>query len=239
MNKILVLRAFDKAEEELFEKGILKPSLTQIATELSQYIEEQKKFTLGERSLRIYRGDAIKLEKEEKDINIKQLVVVNALCEYLGFDNYPSFVQNLGTNNIKTTQIPSIEKMSISLKIAIVISALLILSFFIYNYTHRQRWMYWEGNHYTEINFDSKKYADGQIKLYNEENILHLKKVEVNCDTIFFNADKSVKFWYGRNKSKELEYFTYPGLHPQTGKTLRPITNYMINKWICENDKDE
>lgn len=235
MNKILVLRAFDKAEEELCEKGILKPSLTQIATELSQYIEERKKFTLGERSLRIYRGDAIKLEKEEKDINIKQFVVVNALCEYLGFNDYPSFVQNLGTNNIQTTQIPSIEKMSISLKIAIIISALLILSFFIYNYTHRQRWMHWEGNHYTEINFDSKKYANGQIKLYNEENILHLKKVEVNCDTIFFNADKSVKFWYGRNKSKELEYFTYPGLHPQTGKTLRPITNYMINKWICNS----
>jgi len=42
-----------------------------------------------------------------------------------------------------------------------------------------------------------------------------------------------VKIWYGRNIKKELEFFTSLGLHPETGKTLDPITDYMIKKYAC------
>ena len=31
-----------------------------------------------------------------------------------------------------------------------------------------------------------------------------------------------------------LQYFTALGLHPETGKTLKPITQYMIDKYICD-----
>jgi len=239
MNKFLVLKSFDKAKQELNKKGVIRPSLTQLACELSEYIEEQEKITLGERSLRVYRNEAIKIKNEESDINIKQLAVVNALCDYLGFDNYQSFVESTLINETQKKRPYSNEKILVYLKTVIGISALLVVFFFTYTYIHRQRWMLWQEDQYTEINFDSKKYAAGQIKLYNEESILHLKKVEVTCDTIFFNTNKSVRFWYGRNKSKELEYFTYPGLHPQTGKTLRPITTYMIDKWICNSHTPE
>ena len=45
--------------------------------------------------------------------------------------------------------------------------------------------------------------------------------------------DGSERLWYGKNKNKELEYFTAFGKHPETGKTLKPITKYMIAKYIC------
>ena len=37
---------------------------------------------------------------------------------------------------------------------------------------------------------------------------------------------------YGKNAAKEYEYFTHPGLHPETGKTLKPISRYIIKKYI-------
>ncbi|MEP3970050.1 MAG: hypothetical protein ABJM08_13630 [Nonlabens sp.] len=39
MNKILIMHAFAKAEQEIKNKGIIKPSLTEKATEISNYLE--------------------------------------------------------------------------------------------------------------------------------------------------------------------------------------------------------
>lgn len=102
-----------------------------------------------------------------------------------------------------------------------------------YNYITRQRWMVWQEDHYIEVSFDSETYNMNQLKFYKEDRVLHFREVNVSCDTIFFNDDGSVKFWYGKNTNKKLEYFTALGLHPETGKTLKPITQYMINTHIC------
>ena len=50
---------------------------------------------------------------------------------------------------------------------------------------------------------------------------------------IFTSKKGDVKIWYGKNIVKELEYFSLLGVHPETGKTLKPITEYMIKKHIC------
>jgi hypothetical protein len=52
----------------------------------------------------------------------------------------------------------------------------------------------------------------------------------VTCEIIFFNSDKSAGFWYGKNKNHQLEYFTDLVLHPETSKTLKTISAYMIKK---------
>ncbi len=94
--------------------------------------------------------------------------------------------------------------------------------------------MVWEKSQYVEVKFDTKKYSLGQIKLYNEDRVKHFKKVDVDCNTEFFDSNEKVKIWYGKNKKKTLEYFSALGLHPETSKTLNPITPYMIRKYICE-----
>ena len=93
--------------------------------------------------------------------------------------------------------------------------------------------MVWNEDHYVEVNFDVRTYDVKQIKAFKEERITYFKKVTPACDYSFFNDNGSVRIWYGKNPEKELEYFTALGLHPETGITLKPITQYMINKHIC------
>lgn len=43
-----------------------------------------------------------------------------------------------------------------------------------------------------------------------------------------------VKFGTDKHIMGKLEYFTSLGLHQETGKTLKTITKYMINEYICD-----
>ena len=94
--------------------------------------------------------------------------------------------------------------------------------------------MIWDNDHYVEVKFDIEKYNISQLKYYKEERIKFFKRIEPDCNYEFFSSDGSVMVWYGKNAKKELQYFTDYGLHPETGKTLKPITDYMINKYICD-----
>ncbi|WP_422104633.1 hypothetical protein [Winogradskyella sp.] len=118
------------------------------------------------------------------------------------------------------------------LLITILIAGILIIipSF------NSQRWMIWQEDHYVEVKFDLEKYSISQLKLYKEERIEKFKKINPDCKYEFFNKDGSVRVWYGKNIKKELQFFTDYGLHPETGKTLKPITDYMINKYLCNNE---
>ncbi len=93
--------------------------------------------------------------------------------------------------------------------------------------------MIWQHDHYEEVDFDTEKYKVNQLKILKEERIDFFKKVTPTCDYSFFNKDGSRRIWYGKNRNKDLEYFTALGLHPQTGKTLKPITKYIIDKYLC------
>lgn len=230
-----MVHAFAKAEQEIKKTGVKNPSLTQKATELSDYLGQKGDTVLGEKSLRIYRNEALKLSNEDEDISIKQIPVIEGLCNYLGYDNYQDFTKKMTSKSAETkpSSTKKVVKIAPVVKVVTVAVAIGILSLLLYNYTHRQRWMIWQEDHYVEVDFDAKKYGVNQLKLYKEDRISSFKKVEVTCDTTFFNDDGSPRFWYGKNKNKELELFTNLGLHPETGKTLKPITGYMIEKYVC------
>ena len=245
MNKDLILSAFAKAEQEMQKRGVIEPSLTQMATVLSDFVEQQHGFCLGEKSFRIYRGNAEKLAGKSQDIGIKQVAVINGLCDYLGYDSYQDFLKGqlvkgqmvkgemVVTPEVITPKSHKKKGATLFLKMVILTTLLGFASLFIYKYVNRQRRMVWQENHYVEVDFDAKRYELKQLKIYKEDRILAFKKVAVNCNTTFFNNDGSVRYWYGKNKNKELEYFTDLGLHPETGKTLKPITSYMIDKHVC------
>jgi len=90
-----------------------------------------------------------------------------------------------------------------------------------------------EGTHYVEASFDAEKIKTGDLKVYKAERIESFEQLDPSCETQFFNEDGSAKVWYVKNKDGKLEYFSSYGLHPKTGKALRPITQYMIGKYIC------
>lgn len=243
MHKKLIIDAFEKTKVLEEKKGIKKPSKSHIANTISDYFENEIHVVLGSRSLINYYNEAIALTHENEDIKIAQGDVINGLCKYLGYEDYQHFNEDtkkieITPNNILVTQKikPITKNVLKSNKMAILgVFILLIISstFTSYILKDTTRWMVWDNDHYKEVEFDIEKYNINQLKIYNEERIQRFKKVTVSCSTRFFSKAKNPIIWYGKNEHKKQEYFSSLGLHPETGKTLKPITKYIINKYVC------
>lgn len=94
--------------------------------------------------------------------------------------------------------------------------------------------MQWQKDHYEMV--DCKVVNQG-IATVNEVvpingREFNLKKIEVNKKTLFFkNGNPQV--WYSKIKGK-MHYFNANGNNPETGKPLKPITEYMIKKYVLK-----
>jgi hypothetical protein len=218
MYNTLLLKAFEKAESEIQSN---KP--THSAQHLSDFIQEQSGEPYGEKSLRTHYSTA----KKGEDIDLKKFVA-NALSVYLGYNSFEDFVKAQPSKPVEPSGMPPRYKWAIA-------GLLFILLFVAISYLqfNKQRWMVWQENHYVEVKFDEKLLQEGKLKLYNEDRINNLKKIDANCDTRYRSHDGSALVWYGKNPGGELQYFTAPGLHPETGKTLRELSKYMFDKYAC------
>jgi hypothetical protein len=251
MHKKLIIEAFKKAKKERKEKGENIPSAVHMAEDLSEFVKSIENFSLGERSFRDYRRDSEALIDNNKDINIKQLRVINGLCKYLGYGNYmdykvknPILLDNIkfvGIDDVNEENLTSIKKDISNFlkknKIIIITSSVIIIIVFIMTSINQQRWMVWDNNQYLEVKFDAKKHNLGQLKIYKEERIKYFRKIEPSCEVEYFDERGDVRIWYGKNLNDKLEIFTSFGLHPRTGKTLKPISKYMVDKYFCSKDK--
>lgn len=99
-----------------------------------------------------------------------------------------------------------------------------------------QNCMVWVKNHYEAADYEVLK-DTAQVRPFNQDLLDNFKKITV-CDTTTFfkngDIDKPV-IWYGKAPDKKkYEYFNQPGLHPETGKTLKPISKYIIDKYILK-----
>jgi hypothetical protein len=92
--------------------------------------------------------------------------------------------------------------------------------------------MQWNTNHYEEVVCEGNKIGFANINpiFERDEKLLDFKKIEV-CDTTIFFKDNQPIIWYIK-QNNECEYFNGPGLHPITNKPLRPITQYIIDKYV-------
>ena len=238
MHNKLILEAFVKAEKEEIKETGLSVSNHKLSVRISDTLLNNFKCSFGDKSLRILYNEA-KKNKDNKVV-IKQQIVINSLCKYLGYEDYIDFVENnldVKKNNSlhykKLQPTDRVLKVIKSNKIAVVLSIILlaILVGFSFN---KQRWMVWDNNKYVEVKFDTEKYNIGQLKIYKAERIKFFKKIEPNCSVKYFEENGKAKIWYGKNLNGKLEIFTSLGLHPLTGKTLKPISHYMIDKYICK-----
>ena len=129
-------------------------------------------------------------------------------------------------------------KSTISKRIALGVLALFALGSLSYgiksNFFPNKNCMVWVKNHYQAVEYDKVKDTADAIPL-NQYVLDNFKKIAVSDTTTFFkNGDYNRPLvWYGKSSNKkEYEYFNQPGLHPETGKTLKPISRYIIKKYI-------
>lgn len=238
MHNDLILLAFEKSINSLEEKQAVAPSKSKAAELLSDYIEEQMGFQIGERRLRDYYNAALK----EEEIEIKQQAVRDGLAKYLGSENFEGWLikeneiqkqQELGYSEEIQSKPDFIRDFLIRNKTTALIGIAGLIVYLTINSFNTEKWMVWDGNQFVETSFDGRQVEIGKIKLLDENRLENFKRIVPNCDTQFFNPQGNAQVWYGKNPKGELEFFTELGRHPQTGKTLKPITRYMINKYVC------
>ena len=91
--------------------------------------------------------------------------------------------------------------------------------------------MQWSGNHYEEVSCDLKVQEGG---IYNvveplDERVINLRKIQVSDTTTFFKNDIAI-IWYAK-VGDSVEFFNTHGRHPESKKPLRPVTQYIIDKY--------
>ncbi|MDY2588192.1 hypothetical protein [Winogradskyella aquimaris] len=224
MIKDLIVDAYKKGKEALIEQGSTNPSDNAISEYISIFINEDCKIQINPRTLRNYYKDA--LEDPEKDISISRTDVINSLCQFIGYSNYQDYVKTKNSH----PKLRASKKYNIIGLIVLISIFIVSILFFKKN---EPRLMIWNNDHYEEVEFNLEKYKLSDLKVYKQERIDNFKKIEPTCDYQFFDADGTVLIWYGKNTNKDYEFFTDLGLHPETGKTLKPITDYIIEKHIC------
>lgn len=116
--------------------------------------------------------------------------------------------------------------------IAIAIVFLCISGLFGYQMWNQKECMQWNEDHYEMVDCTTEQahFFKAIEKIPINKNLLQLRKITVSDTTTFFKHKKA-QVWYCK-KEKQIEYFNGPGFHPENGKALKPITNYMIEKYV-------
>ncbi|MEM6718365.1 MAG: hypothetical protein AAF611_03520 [Bacteroidota bacterium] len=227
MKEKLFRKAFKKAEQQ---SG--RTTKNGVAVHLEKIFMMELKINTSKATFSRYYEQYIE-GNFEKEMSPSPELLDN-LAMYLGFHNYEDFVTRFEQKDMpkQDSFIDFVKKN----KWFIILILLTIVTFVIIFQLNRQRWMIWDGTHYIEVSFDLKKYDFGQFKLYSEDRIKNFKKIETDCQTEYIKPDGTPNVWYGKNQKKELEYFTSRGLHPETGKQLKPLSKHMFDKHVCPKD---
>jgi hypothetical protein len=220
MHKKLILDSFKKAALEIKNIQGISPSKTKCAQFLSNLILETQDFNFNERNLRELFNSA----SQNNDTQIKQPEVILGLCKFLGFNSFKEYLESNNSNHINSKH-PNFKLLWIGGGFLILVLLASIISL------QKECWMIWKETHYEKTTFDAKKIYS--LKRCDPMILENFKKITPSCSLQFFNAKNEPLIWYAKNNKGKLTYFTYYGLHPETGKTLKPITKYIIKKYIC------
>jgi hypothetical protein len=94
--------------------------------------------------------------------------------------------------------------------------------------------MVWQKDHYAAVDCNDRNSANSlgefsEVKSLNEE--FGLKRIIPNSETQFFKNGKP-QVWYCKINNDSIEFFSNHGFHPENGKPLRPVTNYILKKYL-------
>ncbi|WP_432222272.1 hypothetical protein ACRASX_02145 [Flavobacterium sp. TMP13] len=112
------------------------------------------------------------------------------------------------------------------------IGIIVLLSGLCYYFSQKKECMQWSNDHYEEVSCDLKVQGIGTSNKIEplDESVLTLKKIIVTDKTVFFKDGEAI-IWYSKT-ANGIEFFNTHGRHPENGHALRPVTQYIINKYV-------
>lgn len=161
------------------------------------------------------------------------------IAHYLGYETFINF-ENSKTTSSSQSSLPKDEKKkskTISIVIITAVFAAILggIYFLSPEVASEENCIIWKETHFEKASCRLKNTIDNR---FYQLNIANFKKIEITGETIFFkNGNPMV--WYGKSAKGEMEYFNLRGVHPETLKELKPITPYMINKYILDAEKNQ
>lgn len=209
MTDKLVNSVFEKAGKE---SG--KDSVHGKAEYLSEHIFEIYKFSVSSKTLSRYQ------KKEYSPSH----PLTDYFSKFLGYKNYGEFVKHESDSILKPEE--KERKRNRGWLITLILMPIIGISAYVGYESGKEECMVWDIDHYVmtecEGRLNERKFIP---HIYN-----NLKKVKVYDTTTFFKKGEA-QIWYDKSNG-HLDFFTAPGVHPVNGKTLKPITNYMIEKYV-------
>ncbi|MEG0916102.1 MAG: hypothetical protein RSF68_03725 [Myroides sp.] len=98
--------------------------------------------------------------------------------------------------------------------------------------------MIWKGDKYEAVDCSETINSFAETTLPKDDKLIEeFRKMKVDSKTSFFDKKGNPKIWYIKNPNGTLEFFNQPGLQPETGKTLRPISRYIIQEYVLNENK--
>lgn len=135
---------------------------------------------------------------------------------------------------IKKQSNTSFKKIGIIGIVAVIIGISLFLNFKTWT---TKDCMVWKGDKYEAVDCSETINSFAETTLPKDDKLIEeFRKIKVDTKTSFFDKKGNPKIWYIKNPNGTLEFFNQPGLHPETGKTLRPISRYIIQEYVI-NEK--
>jgi len=93
--------------------------------------------------------------------------------------------------------------------------------------------MQWSGDHYEMVDCDLKIQGFGtaaNIEIF-DPTLVNLRKVKVCDTTTCFDKNGVATIWYAK-RGNEVDFFNAHGRHPENNHPLRPVTPYILNKYV-------
>ena len=115
-----------------------------------------------------------------------------------------------------------------------VLIVLIVLSFAFTSYFifQKKQCMQWSDDHYELV--DCELSANDLVNFNTikpfDKNLIDLQKINI-CDTTVFFKNGEAIIWYAKTENG-IEFFNTHGRHPENDNALKPVTPYILNKYV-------
>lgn len=167
--------------------------------------------------------------EQEGETKINEVEKTNSLnIEVVGKDSiYPN--NSIKPSPTKTWLQENQKVVQISSSIFIVIS--LIFIYFNTKKNKNKEWIEWKNDHYEVVDWDGKTDKTYRFIRAKDDNLIQNFRKIIPCDTSSHIKNGKTCLWYEKSSNGKMEFFTALGFHPETGKTLKEVTDHIINKY--------